>query len=40
MVGSNMWDLNKGWTDEEMTYGQTRHPFTRSCRSQKMDLRN
>lgn len=28
VVGKNMWDLNKGWTDEEMSYGQTRHPFT------------
>jgi L-alanine-DL-glutamate epimerase-like enolase superfamily enzyme len=28
LVGKNMWDLNKGWTDEEMSYGQTKHPFT------------
>jgi L-alanine-DL-glutamate epimerase-like enolase superfamily enzyme len=28
IVGNNMWDLNKGWTNEEMSYGQTKHPFT------------
>jgi L-alanine-DL-glutamate epimerase-like enolase superfamily enzyme len=28
IVGKNLWDLNKQWTDEEMSYGQTKHPFT------------
>jgi L-alanine-DL-glutamate epimerase-like enolase superfamily enzyme len=28
LVGKNLWDLNKQWTDEEMSYGQTKHPFT------------
>ena len=28
IVGRNLWDLNKGWTEEWMTYGQTKHPFT------------
>jgi L-alanine-DL-glutamate epimerase-like enolase superfamily enzyme len=28
LSGANNWDLNKGWTDEWMTYGQTPHPFT------------
>jgi len=28
IIGENLWDLNKGWTQEWMTYGQTKHPFT------------
>jgi L-alanine-DL-glutamate epimerase-like enolase superfamily enzyme len=28
IVGRDLWDLDKGWTDEWMSYGQTRHPFT------------
>jgi L-alanine-DL-glutamate epimerase-like enolase superfamily enzyme len=28
VVGSNLWDLEKGWTQDWMSYGQTRHPFT------------
>jgi L-alanine-DL-glutamate epimerase-like enolase superfamily enzyme len=28
IVGSKNQDLSKGWTDEWMTYGQTKHPFT------------
>jgi L-alanine-DL-glutamate epimerase-like enolase superfamily enzyme len=28
IVGSKNQDLNKAWTDEWMTYGQTKHPFT------------
>jgi L-alanine-DL-glutamate epimerase-like enolase superfamily enzyme len=28
LSGANNWDLNKGWTNEWMTYGQTPHPFT------------
>jgi L-alanine-DL-glutamate epimerase-like enolase superfamily enzyme len=28
IVGENLWDLKKAWTQEEMSYGQTRHPFT------------
>jgi L-alanine-DL-glutamate epimerase-like enolase superfamily enzyme len=28
VVGANAWDLDKAWTQEWMTYGQTKHPFT------------
>jgi L-alanine-DL-glutamate epimerase-like enolase superfamily enzyme len=28
VVGGNFWDLKKGWTDDWMSYGQTKHPFT------------
>jgi L-alanine-DL-glutamate epimerase-like enolase superfamily enzyme len=28
LVGSNLWDLEKGWNQDWMSYGQTRHPFT------------
>lgn len=28
LVGAQNWDLNKAWTNEWMTYGQTPHPFT------------
>jgi L-alanine-DL-glutamate epimerase-like enolase superfamily enzyme len=28
IVGGKNQDLNKAWTDEWMTYGQTKHPFT------------
>ena len=28
LSGAKNWDLNKGWTNEWMTYGQTPHPFT------------
>jgi len=28
LSGANNWDLDKGWTNEWMTYGQTPHPFT------------
>jgi len=28
IVGSKNQDLSKAWTDEWMTYGQTKHPFT------------
>lgn len=28
LSGEGNWDLDKGWTNEWMTYGQTPHPFT------------
>jgi len=28
LVGAQNWDMDKGWTNEWMTYGQTPHPFT------------
>lgn len=28
LSGAENWDLDKGWTNEWMTYGQTPHPFT------------
>jgi L-alanine-DL-glutamate epimerase-like enolase superfamily enzyme len=28
VTGGNLWDLNKGWTQDWMSYGQTKHPFT------------
>ncbi len=27
--GANVWDLNKQWTEELGSYGETKHPFTR-----------
>lgn len=28
VVGNKLWDLGKAWTQEWMSYGQTKHPFT------------
>lgn len=28
VVGAEVWDLDKAWTQDWMSYGQTKHPFT------------
>jgi L-alanine-DL-glutamate epimerase-like enolase superfamily enzyme len=37
VVGGNVWELDRAWTQDWMTYGQTKHPFT-GIRSQKKVL--
>lgn len=29
LVGANVWDINKQWTEDPGKYGMTKHPFTR-----------
>ena len=28
VVNSNFWDIGRQWTNEQLTYGGTEHPFT------------